>query len=132
MLHPLLDDAIPLFSVHPTTVVGIAGLGALYAWRAHRERRAPTSGQWTAFIGGLVAMFLALNGPLHDLSDGYLFSAHMLQHMLLVLAVPPLLILGVPGELAASIVQVRGLGAIERALRNPVFAWTLGMTALWI
>jgi putative membrane protein len=43
---------------------------------------------------------LSLNGPLHDLSDYYLFSAHMVQHLLLTLVVPPLLLLGMPGWMA--------------------------------
>ncbi len=84
------------------------------------------------FLLGDLVMLLALISPLDVLADDYLFSAHMLQHMLLVLAVPPLLILGIPRELATSIVQMRGIGAIERALRNPLLAWTLGMAALWI
>jgi len=41
-------------------------------------------------------MFFALNGPLHDLSDHYLFSAHMVQHLVLTLAFPPLLLYGTP------------------------------------
>src|SRR5258706_6391572 len=42
-------------------------------------------------------MFAYANGPVHDLSDDYPFSAHMVQHLLLTLAVPPLLLAGVPG-----------------------------------
>jgi len=81
---------------------------------------------------GDLLMLLALISPLDVLADEYLFSAHMLQHMLLVLAVPPLLILGIPRQLAMSIVRVHSLNRIERALRSPVVAWTLGMAALWI
>jgi len=84
------------------------------------------------FLLGDLMMLLALISPLDVLADDYLFSAHMLQHMLLVLAVPPLLILGIPHQLATSIVRVPALGAIERVLRNPLLAWTLGMAALWI
>jgi cytochrome c oxidase assembly factor CtaG len=76
-------------------------------------------------------MLLALISPLDVLADDYLFSAHMLQHMLLVLAVPPLLILGIPPQLARSIVRVPTLGAIERMLRLPFVAWTLGTATLW-
>ncbi len=83
------------------------------------------------FLLGDLVMLLALISPLDVLADDYLFSAHMLQHMLLVLAVPPLLILGIPPQLAGSIVRVPTLGAIERVLRRPFVAWTLGMTTLW-
>jgi len=84
------------------------------------------------FLLGDFVMLLALISPLDVLADDYLFSAHMLQHMLLVLAVPPLLILGIPRNLAMSIVRIPALGTIERALRNPLLAWTLGIAALWI
>ena len=53
------------------------------------------------FVGALVVLFGALTGPIHDLSDYYLFSAHMVQHMLLVFAMPPLLLYGTPGLDAA-------------------------------
>ena len=43
---------------------------------------------------GVAVMFLALVSPLDALRLTYLFSAHMLQHLLLILVVPPLLILG--------------------------------------
>ena len=37
---------------------------------------------------------------MHDLSDYYLFSMHMVQHLVLTLLFPPLLLAGIP-ELAA-------------------------------
>src|SRR5439155_10567365 len=49
------------------------------------------------FLAGLGALLAALNGPLHDLSDYYLFSAHMVQHLVLTLVVAPLLLAGTPG-----------------------------------
>jgi putative membrane protein len=52
------------------------------------------------FYAGLATLALALNGPLHDLSDFYLFSAHMVQHLVLTLVVPPLLLLGCPTWMA--------------------------------
>jgi len=90
--------------VHWSTVAGIAELWLLYEWRARRRRKAvpaaqagPTRGQRTLFLSGLIILLLSLNGPLHDLSDYYLFSAHMVQHLALTLVVPPLLLLGTPG-----------------------------------
>ena len=50
-------------------------------------------------FGGLAVLLLTLNGPLHDLSDYYLFSAHMVQHLLLTLVVPPLLLAGTPARM---------------------------------
>ena len=90
LLHPAARIAPTEFTVHASTVIGLAGLGALYHWRA-RQRPAngghtsPTPGQRATFYAALALIFLSLNGWLHDLSDGYLFSAHMVQHLVLTL-----------------------------------------------
>jgi putative membrane protein len=106
LLHPAARISWQNFSVHWSTVAGIAVTAALYEWRVRVHRAAaasqeesagPSRGQRALFITGLLVLFLSLNGPLHDLSDYYLFSAHMVQHLALTLIVPPLLILGTPG-----------------------------------
>src|SRR6218665_1889294 len=43
----------------------------------------PTMGQRLSFFTALALLFGTLNGPLHDLSDFYLFSAHMVHHLVL-------------------------------------------------
>ena len=97
LLHPIVNLTWWRWSIHPSTVIGIATLGALYVWGARRAHSDPTTAQKIYFGSGLLLMFASLNGPLHDLSDDYLFSAHMVQHLLLTLALPPLLLAGVPG-----------------------------------
>jgi putative membrane protein len=119
MLHPLDSTSITGFSVHPSTVVGIAALGSLYAWRAHRAERSVSSAQATAFASGLAAMFFCLNGPLHDLSDTYLFSAHMVQHLALTFLVAPLLLLGTPGWMLRPALRVPAVAAIARWVTRP-------------
>lgn len=60
-------------------------------------RRAQILGRWRAisFFCGLLVLFLALMSPLDAIADD-LFSAHMVQHMLLLLVIPPLLVYGRP------------------------------------
>src|SRR3954462_14295320 len=48
------------------------------------------------FVGALIVFLLALVSPFSALANGYLFSAHMAQHILLVLIVPALLLLSLP------------------------------------
>ena len=52
-------------------------------------------GHMAAFIGGLVAIWVAVASPLAAL-DHELLSVHMVQHLLLMAVAPPLLLLGRP------------------------------------
>jgi putative membrane protein len=79
----------------------LAVAGGLY-WRGRRtlirragRGRAAPPWRGTAFAGGLAALVAALASPL-DAAAGALFAAHMIQHLLLVLAAAPLLVLGAP------------------------------------
>jgi putative membrane protein len=121
LLHPIANLSWWRWSIHPSTVVGIAALGTLYIWAAAVLREKPTIAQRSCFFSGLVVMFASLNGPIHDLSDDYLFSAHMVQHLLLTLAVPPLLLAGVPGWMLRPILSRPRIAPIARFLtRAPI------------
>jgi putative membrane protein len=72
-----------------------------------------------------VVMFLSLNGPIHDLSDEYLFSAHMVQHLLITLLVPPLLLAGLTGDLLRPALSVRGVGTPARFLTKPALCFVI-------
>src|SRR5712691_71175 len=84
----------------PTVVAGLLALGGLYVVALRRGRaqglRAKPANV-VSFFAGLALLLGSLTGPLHDLSDYYLFSAHMVQHLLLAFAMPPLLLYGTPG-----------------------------------
>jgi putative membrane protein len=124
---PVSPFAWSLGSIHPEVVLGTALLAALYAWAARAAP--PRTAQAARFLGGLGALLLALNGPLHDLSDGYLFSAHMVQHLVLTLVVPPLLLTGLPPRLAdallAPVLARPWTAAIARTLTRPLPAFSL-------
>jgi putative membrane protein len=106
----------------PTFVVGVAALGCLYVAalrRGHAQGRRVKAVTVVAFFAGLAVLLGSLTGPLHDLSDYYLFSAHMVQHLLLVFAMPPLLLYGTPGWMLSPLLRhplVLGLG---RRLTRP-------------
>jgi putative membrane protein len=119
LLHPVERIEWLRWSVHPSTVIGITLLGALYWWRCRTEGRLPTPGQRLSFAFGLVALFAALNGPIHDLSDYYLFSAHMVQHLVLTMLVTPLLLAGTPGWMLAPALRHPAVAAIARRLTTP-------------
>jgi len=103
--------------VHVEVVLGVLALAGLYAVTVVRSRRALPLGQPLAFFAGCACVLLALNGPLHDLSDRYLFSAHMVQHLVLTLLAPPLWLLGTPAFMLDGLIErTRSLGT-ERWLR---------------
>jgi putative membrane protein len=81
--------------------------------------------QVACFFAGLLVILLSLNGPMHDLSDYYLFSAHMLQHLLLTLLLPPLLIAGTPGWLLSPLLRHPAALGVARTLTRPVVAAAL-------
>ena len=84
----------------PTVIAGTLALGAGYAW-LFRGRTRGTGWSPLArvyFAAGLLTLFLALESPIDVGGDRYLFSLHMLQHLLLAMVVPPLLLLGVPEQ----------------------------------
>ena len=116
-----------LTSIHPEVVLGVALLAALYAWAARRVPVRPVEA--VRFLGALAALLVALNGPLHDLSDGYLFSAHMVQHLVLMLVVPPLLLTGLPAGMAdrvlAPVLARPSTAALARGLTRPLPAIAL-------
>src|SRR5438045_1879556 len=125
LLHPIASLSWWRGSVHPSTVIGISALVALYVWASTNLRRQPTIGHESCFFSGLLVMFASLNGPIHDLSDDYLFSAHMVQHLLLTLAVPPLLLAGTPGWLLRPLLSPRYVAPIARRLTRAPMAFVI-------
>ena len=61
---------------------------------------------------GLFALWLALETPIDTISDRYLDSVHMLQHVLLAFVAPPLMLLGLSPQMVGRLVRVRGVRAI--------------------
>ena len=81
----------------------------------------------TSFLAGVLLLLLALVSPIDTLGDGYLFSAHVVQHFLLALIIPPLWLLGTPRTLAEAALRRPLIRRIERVLAQPLVAWTLGV-----
>ncbi len=111
--------------VHPSVVLGIVGLALLYTLVAARMRRAVPPRQVAAFAAALVALFFALNGPVDALADDRLFIAHMLQHLLLALVMPPLLLLGTPGWMLRPLLRRPGVWRLGKVITDPLLAFVL-------
>jgi cytochrome c oxidase assembly factor CtaG len=98
-------------------VVSAIALSA-YLWAFKLTRRI------LYLLAALTVFVLALMSPLNALAAGYLFSAHMLQHILLLLIVPALLLMSLPRWVS--------LGSRAWLTDNPFFGWIAGVSAMWV
>jgi len=134
------------WSLDPLVVVGLVAAATLYSrgWATlrGRGRRAVRGRQVVSYLAGLGLLAVALVSPL-DAVATTLLSAHMLQHLVLLVAAPPLLVYGRPG-LAIFLGlpdplrrRLTSLGARRRFRRllavglNPVVVLVATTAALW-
>lgn len=108
--------------------IGCAALIAAYYWQVR-------AALWRqlCFLLGIVVLFLSLESPLDPLGDEYLFSAHMAQHLLLILLVSPLLVLGISELTTRSWLRHPSVAKTERVLGRPATAWfsAIVVMTLW-
>jgi putative membrane protein len=149
--QPLMPhDLAGAWNWDPLILAGLVVGGLLYRRGTHAlwRRAGPGKGvaHWQAlsFVGSLMSLFVALISPLDALA-ATLFSAHMVQHMLLILVAAPLLVLGsplLPLLWSLPLAYRRGSGRWwrgQRVLRSswrlltlPLIAWIAHAVALWI
>jgi cytochrome c oxidase assembly factor CtaG len=110
--------------VEPTIVLALVALLAAWAG-AVRRWGCPPPARTAALLAGVLLLALALLSPLDTLADRYLFTAHMLQHLLLLLVVPPLLWLGAPPRALVAALRWQPFTALERGLGRPLVAVAL-------
>lgn len=128
---------VPLLAVH-----WLYGRGVARMWRRAGAGRGVSRMRVAAFLGGEAALVLAFVWPF-DMLGETLFAAHMVQHMLLSVVAPPLLILGMPlspvlwalprhwRPKAAAVLRVPGLTHPLAILTRPSVAAMLQVVALW-
>ncbi|MDW3178681.1 MAG: cytochrome c oxidase assembly protein [Acidimicrobiia bacterium] len=97
----------------------IAALLSGYWWSVTRLRQKlaeptppPSRAMWSRFVAGVVVLWFAVDWPMDRLGDDYLFSAHMVQFLLVTMVAAPLLVSGVPSWL-----QTELLGPAHRLVR---------------
>jgi putative membrane protein len=117
----------------PTFLVPLALYAGVYVWRFVRARRegggrGAGPRQALAFAGALLVLLVAIVSPLDELGERYLFSAHMVQHLLLGDIAPLLALLALSRVIMRP--ATRRLVGVERALGR--FAHPLTGLALWL
>jgi putative membrane protein len=123
---------MPAWHAHPDVWFLLGGVWVAYllAVRRHastaqeadrRERRKRT----TLFTAGMGLLWFASDWPMHDLAEGYLYSVHMVQHMIYTLVAAPLLVAGIPAWMWRAILRPRPVGRLFGFATRPVVALVL-------
>ncbi len=125
----------------PGVVLPLLASAVLYARGARRERGV-TRSQAICYWTGWLVLAVALVSPLHPLGEA-LFSAHMVQHELLMIVAAPLLVFsrplvpylwGLPMDARRQLGQWSRGSAVQRwwrRLTDPFTAWWIHAVVLW-
>jgi putative membrane protein len=118
-------------------------IGLFSLWHASAPGRGVRAGEAACFTAGWLVLALALVSPLHPLGE-VLFSAHMVQHELLMVVAAPLLVLGRPlvpyvwalpprwRHSVAGVARAPAFRAAWSGLTRPSTTWLLHAAAIWI
>lgn len=131
---PTVDfsTAVP-FTLYPDTLLLVIVLAGGYAYLLNMlgPRLAPvhlrrtgyaTRQQKLLFYGGVAVFAIGASWPIHGLGEDYLYSVHMVQHLLFQLLAAPLILLGVPAWLYRAILRPPWLFATVKLLTKPLNA----------
>ena len=143
-------DLWSAWTLEPAVLLGLGVAAWAYArgvralWGRAGRGRGVRGRQVAAYAGGLVTLLVALVSPLDALSSA-LLSAHMTQHLLLILIAAPLLVLGAPPvtllwalpepsrrALAAWWRRTAAVRVGWHALTHPLLVWTLHAAVVWV
>jgi cytochrome c oxidase assembly factor CtaG len=118
--------------------------GVMMLWRTGSVGRGVARWQVAAFALGMFTLMIAMLSPLEAWSER-LLAAHMVQHLLLIIVAPPLLVLGTPPSIFLWIFPLtwrRRLGRwfarpslmslVWRNINRWWFAWSIHAAALWL
>ena len=129
MLLAHVDGANPWeYHAHLDVWLLIASIVLAYWWAVTRlgPRHAPpgrppvTRRNVLCFAAGVAFLWGFADWPVHEISEGYLFWVHMVQHTVFSLVAPPLLLLGTPTWLLRLIVRPAWLRAVVGRLARPL------------
>jgi cytochrome c oxidase assembly factor CtaG len=114
-------------------------------WRLHQRGDKWPVGRTIAWVSGLLMLFYTTNGALNAYEQ-YMFSVHMLGHMMLAMLIPLVLVLGAPVTLALRAVEKRRDGSwgarewimwmvqtpYSKVITHPVVAAVIFAGSLWV
>src|SRR5215472_3063307 len=121
-MNPVSEDVLRSWSIPPSTSFALALAAVIYlrGWILLQLAHVPYVPLWraTSFLLGLLSLWVSLASPL-DTFAGFVLTAHMLQHIMLMMVAPPLILLGNP-----LVPWVRGLPKFAaREFVGPFLHW---------
>jgi len=136
------DWTLPLWLTLSIAVTGAVYVRGFFAIRRTRPRKFGAM-RLLSFLSGLAVLWMAIGSPMDGFADA-LLSAHMVEHLLLMSAVPPLLLFGLPivpllrglpcwmtRAVAGPLIRMDWLRRFFHWLTTPVVAW-LAMNAAFL
>jgi cytochrome c oxidase assembly factor CtaG len=111
-----VTELVSRWQFAPVVTAFVVVAAGLYLWGVLRVRRRHPARPWpltrtALFLSGLAVVMIATQSGIGSYDD-VLFWDHMVQHLLLLMVAPPLLVVGQPVTL------------LLHASRNPVHTWT--------
>jgi putative membrane protein len=118
------------FQAHPEVWLLIAFLVGAYVYTARvlgpaavgSGTPAVTRRQTSAFVAAVALLWFAADWPVHDIGENYLYSVHMLQHLILSYFVAPLVLIATPTWMARVLVGDGRAYRVVSWLAKPVVA----------
>ncbi len=131
ILLQVADFSWTQWHAHPSIILGLLAFGGAYLLGVgplrQRYSLGPPVEGWrvSVFLLGVLVLMAALLSPIHDLGERYLFSFHMLQHMLLMLVFPPLVLIGTPTWLLRPLLKNPSVKQAVSFVTRPVAAFLI-------
>jgi putative membrane protein len=117
---------LPPFHVHLDVLVNLGALAGVYLVAAARHERTTGErlprGRRYRYLGGVAVLLLGASWPIHDLAERYLYSMHMVQHMLFTFLAAPLLLTGTPAWMWRALLRPAPVRAAWALLTRPLVA----------
>ncbi len=128
------------WALDPSILIGLAALISAYAIAANPALRPARWRSWgpqvsalrqVSYYAGMLIVFLALCSPLDGLGDEYLFTAHMVQHLMLTLLAPPLWLLGLPAWMFERLLPAGRVRRVAQWVIAPAPAFIIFNGVMW-
>ena len=117
------------FQAHPEVWILVAFVLGAYVYAVRvigpvvvKSGPVITKRQRNAFAVGILLLWIASDWPVHDLSEEYLYSMHMFQHMVLSYFMPPLVLLAIPKWMFDAVFGLGKARTVINWLAKPVIA----------